>query len=674
MTTAPTPPFERVLVANRGEIAVRIIRTLRRLGISPTAVYSDADRAARHVIDADVAIHIGPAAATESYLCIERIIDAALRTGSQAIHPGYGFLSENPALAEACDDAGIVFIGPPVSAIEMMADKIRAKATVAHAGVNVVPGHSAAGLDDRGVAELADGVGYPLLLKPSAGGGGKGMRRVDEPAHLAEHLAAARREALGAFGDDTILVERYVQRPRHIEIQVLADRSGHVVHLGERECSLQRRHQKIIEEAPSPFVTPPVRDALGRQALDAARACGYVGAGTVEFIMSGDRPDEFFFMEMNTRLQVEHPVTEMTYGIDLVEWQVRIASGEPLGFEQTELVPRGHAIEARVYAEDPSKDFLPTGGTVVRLEEPTSDGIRVDSSLLTGTVVGAHYDPMLAKVIAHGDTRDDAVRRLDTALGQFEVVGVTTNVAFLRRLLRHDDVRRGTLDTELVARTLSSLNNEADTAELTERAVAMAAVERAVTPLQAEDPWSTTIGWRHGSERTVAHRLAARGSDEMVVSVRWLGTSEFDVAIDGRTARRVTIDRVDDDVLTSIDGVTSAARIDHDGTTTWVTVGGMSIAVEVHDPTSQRLRGAASVGGHGPIRSPMPGRAVAVHVAVGDRVIEGQPVAIVEAMKMEHTLLAPAEGMVSEVLVVAGQTVALDETVVVTVPTPEDHP
>ncbi len=439
-------------MANRGEIAVRVIRTLRSLGIGSVAVYSDADAAARHVVDADVAVRLGPAPATESYLDVDRVIAAALATGAEAIHPGYGFLSENPALARACAANGIVFVGPPVAAIEAMGDKISAKRTVSAAGVRVVPGRDEAGLDDDAIVDAALEIGLPVLLKPSAGGGGKGMRLVRDEAELRPQLESARREARNAFGDDTILVERFVVNPRHVEIQILADAHGNVVHLGERECSLQRRHQKIVEETPSPFVTPAVRAMMGAQAIDAARACGYTGAGTVEFIMSGDRPDEFFFMEMNTRLQVEHPVTEMTHGVDLVELQLRVAAGEPLPFTQAELSTNGHAIEARIYAEDPSRGFLPTGGTILQLLEPAGPGVRVDSGLLPGTVIGSDYDPMLAKVIAHGADRDEALRRLDAALASTEVLGVTTNVAFLRRLLADDDVRAGRLDTGLVER------------------------------------------------------------------------------------------------------------------------------------------------------------------------------------------------------------------------------
>ena len=432
-----------VLVANRGEIAVRIIRTLRALGLRSVAVYSDADAGARHVREADLAIRLGPAPAAESYLNAAAVLAAAAGSGAQAVHPGYGFLSENAAFARACAAAGLVFIGPPPAAIEAMGDKIAAKATVAAAGVPVVPGAGAAGLADTDLAAAVARIGFPVLIKPSAGGGGKGMRLVRAAGELPAALEGARREARAAFGDDTLLAERYVERPRHIEIQVLADGHGHVIHLGERECSLQRRHQKIIEEAPSPLLDEPSRAAMGAAAVEAARSVGYVGAGTVEFIVSGDRPEEFWFLEMNTRLQVEHPVTELVTGWDLVELQVRVAAGESLPMRQDQVRLTGHAIEARVYAEDPARGFLPTGGKVLALREPDLPHVRVDSGLAENMTVSSAYDPMLAKVIAYGADRGDALRRLDAALADTAVLGVTTNIAFLRALLSHPDVAAG---------------------------------------------------------------------------------------------------------------------------------------------------------------------------------------------------------------------------------------
>src|SRR6478735_3672510 len=381
--------FDTVLVANRGEIAVRVIRTLRELGVRSVAVFSDADADARHVREADTAVRIGPAPAAESYLSVERLLDAARRTGAEAVHPGYGFLAENAGFARACAEAGLVFIGPPAPAISLMGDKIRAKETVAAAGVPVVPGSSGSGLSDARLGAAAREIGMPVLLKPSAGGGGKGMRLVREEALLADEIAAARREARASFGDDTLLVERWIDRPRHIEIQVLADGHGGVVHLGERECSLQRRHQKVIEEAHSVLLDEATRAAMGEAAVQAARSCGYRGAGTVEFIVPGSDPAQYYFMEMNTRLQVEHPVTELVTGLDLVEWQLRVAAGEPLGFTQDDVRFTGHAVEARVYAEDPSRGFLPTTGTVLVLDEPVGDWVRVDSALRVGLEIGS---------------------------------------------------------------------------------------------------------------------------------------------------------------------------------------------------------------------------------------------------------------------------------------------
>lgn len=433
--------FDTVLVANRGEIAVRVIRTLRRLGIRSVAVYSDPDVDARHVLEADAAVRLGPAPARESYLDIGKVLDAAARTGAQAIHPGYGFLAENADFAAACERARVVFLGPPARAIEVMGDKIAAKNAVAAFDVPVVPGVARAGLTDDALVTAAAEVGYPVLIKPSAGGGGKGMRLVQDPARLPEALVSARREAMSSFGDDTLFLERFVLRPRHIEVQVLADAHGNVVHLGERECSLQRRHQKVIEEAPSPLLDPQTRERIGVAACNTARCVDYVGAGTVEFIVSAQRPDEFFFMEMNTRLQVEHPVTEAITGLDLVEWQLRVGAGEKLGFAQNDIELRGHAIEARVYAEDPAREFLPTGGRVLAVFEPAGPGVRVDSSLLGGTVVGSDYDPLLTKVIAHGADREEALDRLDQALARTAVLGVQTNVEFLRFLLADERVR-----------------------------------------------------------------------------------------------------------------------------------------------------------------------------------------------------------------------------------------
>ena len=648
--------FDTVLIANRGEIAVRVARTLRELGIASVAVYTDADEHGVHRRAAGRSVRIG------SYLSVDDVIAAARSTGAQAIHPGYGFLSENPALARACVDAGVTFIGPPASAIEAMGDKIAAKATVAAAGVSTVPGSSGAGLDDAALAEAAREVGFPVLLKPSAGGGGKGMRLVDDEHGLADAIASARREATNSFGDDTLLVERFVTNPRHIEIQVVADTHGNVVHLAERECSLQRRHQKIVEEAPSPLLTPETRAAMGQQAVDAARACGYVGAGTVEFIVSSDRPDEFFFMEMNTRLQVEHPVTEAIFGVDLVEWQVRIAAGEPLPKAQDELTFDGHAVEVRVYAEDPARGFLPTGGEIVAYREPAIDGVRVDSGVAAGTVVGSDFDPMLAKIIAWGADRTEALQTLDRGLADTVLAGVTTNVGFLRRLLSLDDVRAGRLDTGLVERHLDDVAERSGPDAVA--ALAAAAIAPLLERASSTDPWSALVGWRHGVERSVRREFDQPGADRIEVSVSPIGESRWRVAGVSVGERMVEFAGPfggPADIV--VDGVRSNVTVDRRRDTWYVTVGGDTW---IFDEVVHRGHDDAAVGTHGDgvVRSPMPGTVIAVAVEQGATVSAGQTVAIVEAMKMEHALTSPADGVVETVHVAAGGRVALDQPIV----------
>jgi acetyl-CoA/propionyl-CoA carboxylase biotin carboxyl carrier protein len=650
--------FDAVLIANRGEIAVRVTRTLRQLGIRSVAVFTDADAGAVHVRAADQAVRIG------SYLSVDDMVGAALAAGADAIHPGYGFLSENPALPRACAAAGVVFIGPPAEAIEAMGDKIAAKATVAAAGVSVVPGSDGAGLTDDELAAAAIEVGFPVLLKPSAGGGGKGMRLVDDENGLSDAIASARREATGSFGDDTLLVERFVTNPRHIEIQVFADGHGNVVHLAERECSLQRRHQKIVEEAPSPLLTADIREAMGGQAVDAARACGYVGAGTVEFIVSSDRPDEFFFMEMNTRLQVEHPVTEAVFGVDLVEWQVRVAAGDPLPLTQSELTFDGHAIEVRVYAEDPSRGFLPTGGTVSGYREPSAEGVRVDSGVGVGSVIGSSFDPMLAKVIAWGADRREAIARLDRALDDLVIAGVTTNIAFLRRLLVDDEVLAGDLDTGLVERRLDALT------ERSESDAAVALLAAAVAPLEqrdTSDPWNSLVGWRHGGADAIRRELDIAGGERVDLAVEPVAPKTWRVRADalGDAAERLVVlhpvsagrTRVD------VDGRVRHVAIVADAGATHVVVGGdnWSFGEVVHRGHDD---GPGAGDGDGVVRSPMPGTVISVSVVVGDEVLAGQTVAIVEAMKMEHTLTAPIDGTVEQVHATAGSSVALDQALV----------
>ncbi len=660
--------FDTVLVANRGEIAVRVIRSLHGLGIRSVAVYSDADADARHVREAHTAVRIGPAEAAKSYLSIPAIVQAALDTGAQAVHPGYGFLAENAEFARACAEAGLVFIGPPVEAIDAMGDKIRAKATVSKAGVPVVPGASDVDIPEGGFAAAAEKVGFPLLLKPSAGGSGKGMQLVTELSELDAAVESARREAKGSFGDDTLLMERFVTTPRHIEIQVLADTHGNVIHLGERECSLQRRHQKIIEEAPSVLLDEATRAKMGASAVEAARSVGYVGAGTVEFIVSATAPDEFFFMEMNTRLQVEHPVTELVTGLDLVEWQVKIAAGDVLTVAQDDVRLDGHAVEARVYAEDPARGFIPTGGTVLAVHEPSGEGVRVDSWMSEGAVIGSNYDPMLAKVIAWGPDRAAALHRLDLALADTALLGLGTNVAFLRGLLADGDVRDGKLDTGLVDRRLSTLVSE----EVPPEFFVAAALDRLLS-LQPQgdvvDPWDVPDGWRLGGSGGIDFALKS-GSSEAVVRVQGTPANAL-VSVDDAEPVRVSARRLGD--LLEVRHPTSFHRYRHaagTGRTVWLARDGHSFAIGERE----RLRSAAgAAGGAGPVTSPMPGTVLVVKAAAGDVVTAGTPLVVVEAMKMEHTITAPIDGVVSELPVRAGQQVALDETVAVVTPQKDEQ-
>jgi acetyl-CoA/propionyl-CoA carboxylase biotin carboxyl carrier protein len=639
--------FDTVLVANRGEIAVRVIRTLRSMGVRSVAVFSDADADARHVREADTAVRIGPAPAAESYLSVERLLEAARRTGAQAVHPGYGFLAENAGFARACEEAGLVFIGPPADAIALMGDKIRAKETVQAAGVPVVPGSSGSGLSDEELAEAAREIGMPVLLKPSAGGGGKGMRLVRDAAALADEIAAARREARASFGDDTLLVERWIDRPRHIEIQVLADGHGNVVHLGERECSLQRRHQKIIEEAPSVLLDEATRAAMGEAAAQAARSCGYRGAGTVEFIVPGGDPSQYYFMEMNTRLQVEHPVTELITGLDLVEWQLRVAAGEPLGFSQDDVRLTGHAVEARLCAEDPARGFLPSGGTVLRLREPQGDGVRTDSGLSEGTEVGSLYDPMLSKVIAYGPDRATALRKLRAALAETVTLGVQTNAGFLRRLLAHPAVVSGDLDTGLVERVVDELV-PADVPEEVYEAAAAVRLE-ALRPSGEGwiDPFSVPSGWRMGgTPKPVSFPLRVTEPVEYTP----------------RGTHTVT----EDTVAVTLDGVRHTFHRAAD----WLGRDGDAWHVRDHDPVAASLTRAAH-GGADSLTAPMPGTVTVVKVAVGDEVTEGQSLLVVEAMKMEHVISAPHAGTVAELDVTPGTTVAMDQVLAVITPREE---
>ncbi|HEY4224871.1 MAG TPA: biotin carboxylase N-terminal domain-containing protein [Pseudolysinimonas sp.] len=650
--------FDTVLIANRGEIACRIIRTLRELGIRSVAVYSDADAGARHVRLADVAVRLGGAAAADSYLSIPKLIAAAQSTGAQAIHPGYGFVSENAAFAQACADAGLVFVGPSVHALTVMGDKISAKAQVVARGVPVVPGVAEPGLSNDRLAEAAAEVGFPVLIKPAAGGGGKGMHVARDAGEIRGALETARREAAASFGDDSLFLERLVQHPRHIEVQVLADVFGATISLGERECSLQRRHQKVIEETPSPLLDAATRGRIGRSAVDTARSVDYTGAGTVEFIVSADAPEEFFFMEMNTRLQVEHPVTESITGLDLVEWQLRIAAGEHLTVAQNDVVLRGHAIEARIYAEDPARGFLPTGGRILELVEPQGEGVRVDSALLPGLTVSSDYDPMLAKVIAWAPDRATALRRLQSALSGTVTLGVTTNVEFLRLLLAVPEVVEGALDTELIERVFDGLAFRApDDRDHAAAALILAATDAAGTTRHEPGPWGDRGGWRLGTRSPSRFRLRAA---EGVVPVSVLGHPSVaevmvddrapvsaDIELDAATARLHWGDQF---VSYAYARTGDRIHLAHDGTA-WC-----------FDDLGFERRGVAAEGTDPELRSPMPGSVVAVFVADGDLVEKHQPVLSIEAMKMEHVMRASHRGTVS-LRVHLGEQLAADQLV-----------
>src|SRR4051812_15686822 len=633
-----------VLIANRGEIACRIIRTAQRLGMRTIAVFSDADAGALFVKLADEAHPIGPAAASESYLAVGKIIAAAKRSGAACIHPGYGFLSERAEFAEACEANGVVFVGPPASAIRAMGLKDAAKALVAQAGVPVVPGYHGARQEPDFLRQKAYEIGYPVLIKAVAGGGGKGMRRVDKAAEFEAALESAQREAASAFGDPRVLVEKYVLSPRHVEIQVFADGHGNVVHLFERDCSLQRRHQKVIEEAPAPGMTEEVRAAMGKAAVEAARAVGYVGAGTVEFIADGReglRADRFWFMEMNTRLQVEHPVTEAITGLDLVELQFRVAAGEPLPFTQEDLKVRGHAVEARLYAEDPEHGFLPSTGKLWALSFPEAEGLRIDTGVEAGDSVTPFYDPMIAKVIAHGATRDEALDILSEALGDTVVAGPRTNVAFLKALADATGFRSGAFDTGFIDRNLEALGAvprepepeavAAGALYLVERERERIALGSAPRIGDIEGPWGQDDGFQLLGRRETGLSLTVDGAPQAVR----LGWSEDGPAIEtGRAAAS--------DVSFTVVEADEAVLVVRDGRQT---------RLAPHDPFAVDLE---HMDQGGLVKAPMHGKLVAIYVQPGDRVEKGQRLAIVEAMKMEHVLVAPADGEVAEVSAEAG--------------------
>ena len=671
---AESSVFPSVLIANRGEIACRIIRTARVMGMRTIAVFSDADRHAQHVKLADEAHHIGPSPALQSYLRADVILRVAKASNAACIHPGYGFLSENAEFAEACARDGIVFIGPSPHAIRAMGLKDEAKALMQKAGVPVVRGYHGPDQSEKFLKEKACETGYPVLIKAVAGGGGKGMRRVDGHADFAEALAGARREAQNAFGNPHVLIEKYISRPRHIEMQVLGDACGNAVHLFERDCSLQRRHQKVIEEAPAPGMTPGMRAAMGKAAVEAARAVDYCGAGTVEFIIdssNGLRPDAFFFMEMNTRLQVEHPVTEMITGLDLVEWQFRVAAGEKLGFAQEDLRISGHAVEARVYAEDPEREFLPSTGKLEILRLPGGEGVRIDSGVAEGDEIASHYDPMIAKVIAHGATRDEALDRLGVALGQTVVMGPDCNLAFLRALCSARSFRGGDFDTGFISANLSLLGACGQSLDAVAVAAgARLAIGEKLRGLETDrlgsrfrDPFDSLSGFQLLASHPISfelvvgeRRLLAECEGPMVDICPIDGKSNFNLAIKslGYFGAGTFIDVRDvaenpHKIGTAPAAVASTAGI-------LVFHNSRQTRVRLFDPLETDAEGEAA--SDGAIVAPMHGKLVALLVEPGEVIARGRKLAVVEAMKMEHTLVAPFAGVVRDIAAHAGRQVA----------------
>ena len=666
--------FTKILIANRGEIACRVAATCRKLGIRTVAVYSDADANARHVLACDEAVHIGPPAPKESYLLGARIIEAALATGAQAVHPGYGFLSENEVFAQACADAGLVFIGPPPSAIKAMGLKAASKQLMENAGVPLVPGYHGADQSPLMLKREADAIGYPVLIKASAGGGGKGMRIVTKNEEFDAALASCKREAINSFGDDAVLIERYVTRPRHIEIQVFGDMHGHCVYLFERDCSVQRRHQKVLEEAPAPGMSDARRAEMGAAAVAAAKAVGYVGAGTVEFIAepieriaddgSADADLRFFFMEMNTRLQVEHPVTEAITGLDLVEWQLRVASGEPLPLQQHELRIHGHAIEARICAENPDAQFLPATGRLDVYRTPEAavsferGPVRVDAGVREGDTISPHYDSMIAKLIVWGADRAQALARLDAALAQTHIVGLHTNVAFLRRVAASASFANADLDTALIERERAVLFNAAPLPLEVAAAGVVAHTLAAERVLENTDPWSRRDGWRlHGNasrrfdiQAQGSHHLftlerlanAASGAEQVLVS----GSRRWPFSVNSRAGQR-------HDVTLGERRWTLSVYATGERFSVFAPEG--SALVDEFDPIVHSADGGAAE--TGALSAPMPGKVVAFLAAVGDKVKAGQPLAVMEAMKMEHTIAAPRDGTIEELLYAVGDQV-----------------
>lgn len=643
--------FDKILIANRGEIACRVIRTAKRLGIRTVAVYSDADADALHVSLADEAYRIGPPAARESYLLGDVILDVAVRSGARAIHPGYGFLSENAGFAEACAEAGIVFIGPPCEAIRAMGSKSAAKEIMGAAGVPLVPGYHGQEQEPGFLRTEADRIGYPLLIKASAGGGGKGMRVVLNATDFDDALSGAKREAMSGFGDDHVLMEKYLTRPRHIEIQVFADSQGNALHLFERDCSIQRRHQKVIEEAPASGMSAALRDQMGKAAVAAARAINYVGAGTVEFLVDGD--GSFYFMEMNTRLQVEHPVTEMITGHDLVEWQLRVAAGEAMPCSQEQLVIGGHAIEARIYAEDPTRDFLPSTGRLRHLRTPLENAhVRIDSGVRQGDEVSIHYDPMIAKLVVWDSDRSSAIRRLRQALAEFQVVGVTTNTVFLGSVAAHPAFAAGEIDTSFIERNRSALIPEA--ASASDRILALASLDlmlelaleaeqRAGSSSDPYSPWHLTNGWRLNFDNH--HDLHFIDGEQAVTVVVRYRSGGYILDLPGGSLFVRGERGTGGDIMADLGGMRVKATVVRHGNTLTVLDQGKSHFLTRHDPGAAGDEDEAAAGR---LTAPMPGKVVAIMVEVGVRVGRGTPLLIMEAMKMEHTINAPCDGAVAE--------------------------
>jgi len=673
--------FKKILIANRGEIACRVAATARRMGIKTVAVYSDADAQAKHVQVCDEAVHIGGSAPKDSYLRWERILQAAKDTGAQAVHPGYGFLSENEDFAKACAAAGLVFIGPPASAILAMGLKAESKQLMEKAGVPLVPGYHAADQDPALLQREADRIGYPALIKASAGGGGKGMRVVNSSAEFADALASCKREAINSFGDDAVLIEKYVQRPRHIEIQVFGDTHGNCVYLFERDCSVQRRHQKVLEEAPAPGMTEALRKQMGEAAVAAAKAVNYVGAGTVEFIVEQtayDKPEsmKFFFMEMNTRLQVEHPVTEAITGLDLVEWQLRVASGEPLPLQQSDLRIHGHAIEARICAENPDNNFLPATGTLAvyrkpacsSFELPSNNGaglaVRIDDGVREGDTISPFYDSMVAKLIVQGDTREQALARLDDALSQTRIVGLTTNVQFLRHIIRTDSFATAKLDTALIQREEKALFAQEPLGLSLTAASVVANTLHAEQALKGHDPFSSRDGWRAYGVATRNFGFVFHGAAyDTVLTYAHDGSLQLSVAdADDEVSGELTYREDGEALQISFAGQHARVQVFHE------TQGHEDVAHVFAPQGATRITvvdalahaGEAQEAG-GRLTAPMPGKVVSFAVAAGDKVKAGQPLAVMEAMKMEHTIAAPADGEVLELLYAPGDQVAEGE-------------